>query len=146
MAEGVNRPLYTVEILRLAASIPHLSPLAAPSGRAELRSPTCGSSIAVDVELDENGRVLALGQQVQACAFGQASAALMGNHAIGRDVSAVREAVDALADWLAGSREDVGAWPGLEALAPARSRRARHGAILLPFRALLSAIEDAQAK
>ena len=33
------------------------------------------------------------------------------------------------------------AWPGLAVLDPARSRTGRHGAILLPFRALLAAIE-----
>ena len=37
-----------------------------------------------------------------------------------------------------------GDWPGLDALAPARSRKSRHGAILLPFRALLAAIEAAR--
>jgi len=43
--------------------------------------------------------------------------------------------------WLEGSTDDPCGW-GLEALAPARSRVSRHGAILLPFRALLAAIED----
>lgn len=142
----MNQPLYTVEILRLAASIPHLASLEMPGGTAELRSPTCGSSIAVAVKLDEDGRVVALSQQVQACAFGQASAALMGSHAVGRTASEVREAVSALAGWLDGRSDDQGDWPGLAALSPARSRRGRHGAILLPFRALLGAIEDAQRK
>jgi NifU-like protein involved in Fe-S cluster formation len=144
LAKGVNQPLYTVDILRLAASIPHLSPIESPQGQAEVRSPTCGSIVGVDVKLDDNGQVAALGQQVKACAFGQASAALMGRHAIGRTESEVRDAVAALAAWLEGSRVDPGAWPGLEALSPARSRRARRGAMLLPFRALLAAIEDAK--
>ena len=144
MAKGVNQPLYTVDILRLAASIPHLGPIDDPQGRAEIRSPTCGSIVGVDVKLGENGSVAGLGQQVQACAFGQASAALMGRHAIGRSEAEVRDAVAALAAWLEGGQDDPGAWPGLEALSPARSRRARHGAMLLPFRALLAAIEDAK--
>jgi hypothetical protein len=49
---------------------------------------------------------------------------------------------------LAGEVDDVQeriAWPGLEALAPARSRKSRHGAILLPFRALLAAMRAARA-
>ena len=45
--------------------------------------------------------------------------------------------------WLAGGDLPT-AWPGLEALAPARSRKGRHGAILLPFRTLLAAIEEAE--
>ena len=50
------------------------------------------------------------------------------------------------AGWLAGSREHPGDWPGLAALAPARTRSARHGAMLLPFRGLLAAIRDAEAQ
>lgn len=144
MATCVNQPLYTVDILRLAASIPHLGPLDDPHGRAEVRSPTCGSIVTVDVRLDDGGLVTEIGQQVQACAFGQASAALMGKHAIGRDRSEAEEALAAFSAWLEGLSDDPGNWPGLDALQPARSRRARHGAMLLPFRALLAAIENAQ--
>lgn len=144
MAPGVNQPLYTVEILRLAASIPYLEWLDGPHGRAEARSPTCGSVTTVEVQLDEQGRVAALSQQVQACAFGQASAALMGKHAVGRGAAEVEQALTDFSAWLEGARGDPGEWPGLDALEPARSRRARHGAMLLPFRALLAAISDAQ--
>jgi len=140
----MNQPLYTVDILRLATSIPHLGELAEPDGRAEVRSPTCGSTVVVKVILDESGRVAALGQQVQACAFGQASAALMGAHALGRDAREIEHGLAEFAAWLDGSRDDPGGWPGLEALSPARFRTARHGAMLLPFRALLAAVADAQ--
>jgi NifU-like protein involved in Fe-S cluster formation len=139
----MNQPLYTLDILRLASDIPHLGPLAGAQGRFERRSPTCGSTIIVEVRLDGQGRVAAIGQQVEACAFGQASAALMGAHAIGRSEGEVQQASHAFAAWLDGSRDDPGSWPGLEALAPARGRRARHGAMLLPFQALLAAIRTA---
>ena len=142
----MNQPLYTVEILRLAASIPHLGSLDDPQGRADVRSPTCGSTVAAQVRLDEHGRVAAFGQQVEACAFGQASSALLGARAIGRNAAEVADAVTLFAAWLDGSREDPGEWPGLTALAPARPRTARHGAMLLPFRALLAAIRDAEAR
>lgn len=143
MAASVNQPVYTVEILRLAASIPHLGRMNEPQGRAEVRSPTCGSLVTVEVRLDEEQRVAALGQQVEACAFGQASAALMGAHAIGRNAAEVEKSLADLAAWLAGQRDDPGHWPGLDALYPARSRIGRHGAILLPFRALVSAVRSA---
>lgn len=144
MAQGMNEPLYTVEILRLAASIPHFDQLEEASGRAEARSPTCGSTAIVEVKLDAQGRVEELGQQIEACAFGQASAAVMGAHAVGRKAPDIRETLSAFGSWLDGTRADPGEWPGLDALAPARSRRARHGAMLLPFRALLAAIEQAE--
>ena len=94
--------------------------------------------------LDEAGRVAGITQAVEACAFGQAAAALMGSNAIGTTVIEARAAIDGIAAWLGGDDAAVTAWPGLAVLDPARSRTARHGAILLPFRALLAAIEKAQ--
>jgi NifU-like protein involved in Fe-S cluster formation len=136
-----SSPLYTTEILRLAASLNEPVPLTREDGRAEARSPTCGSRVATAVQLDDDGQVEALSQQVHACAFGQASAALLERGAIGRKHSEVKDAHDRLAAWLGGA-DEAPSW-GLTALAPARSRRSRHGAILLPFRALLAAIEAA---
>jgi NifU-like protein involved in Fe-S cluster formation len=140
----MNAPLYTTEILRLAASLKEPHPLSHEDGHSELRSPTCGSTFKLAVQLDSEGRVEAVSQQVHACAFGQASAALMQRGAIGRTRPEVKDAHDRFAAWLAGSAEEPGGWPGLSTLAPARSRKSRHGAILLPFRALLAAIEQAR--
>lgn len=137
----MNAPLYTTEILRLAASLNEPHQLEREDGRAELRSPTCGSRISLAVQLDSGGRVAALSQQVHACAFGQSSAALMEQGAVGCSAGEVGQALANLSDWLGGSDIEPG-W-GLTALAPARSRKSRHGAILLPFRALLAAIDAA---
>jgi NifU-like protein involved in Fe-S cluster formation len=137
----VNAPLYTTEILRLAASLSEPRLLEREDGRAELRSPTCGSRISLAVQLDGEGRVAALSQQVHACAFGQSSAALMEQGAVGHSAAEIGNALADLKDWLGGHDVEPG-W-GLLALTPARSRKSRHGAILLPFRALLAAIEAA---
>lgn len=135
----VTEPLYTRDILRLAASIPHLGRLPTPEASIEKRAPVCGSTIVIDIALDGEGRVAAIGQEVRACAFGQASAALLGRHVLGRAPSELADARDALAAWLAGTSDDPGAWPGLAILAPARRLSARHGAILLPFQAAAAA-------
>jgi NifU-like protein involved in Fe-S cluster formation len=140
---GVAEPLYNRDILRLAAAIPHLGPLAGAQGRAERSSPVCGSRVAVEVALDEGGRVAALGQEVKACALGQASAALMGAHAIGRSPAELAEARDSLAGFLAGRRDDPGAWPGLGLFAEARRFPARHASILLAFEAAAAAAGEA---
>lgn len=139
----MNRPLYTTEILRLAASLSEPRDLEREDGRAELRSPTCGSRIALIVQLDDDRRVAAISQQVHACAFGQASAALIERHARGRDHNEIAETLVGLSRWLSDGQNDACAWPDIEVLAPARQRKSRHGAILLPFRALLAAIEAA---
>ena len=138
----MNAPLYTTEILRLAASLSEPHELGREDGQAELRSPTCGSRITTKVELDSEGRVEAVSQKVHACAFGQASSALLEQGAVGRNADDISKAMGELGDWLAGSGGEPH-WPGMTALAPARSRKSRHGAILLPFRALLDAIQDA---
>jgi len=143
MATVVNAPLYTIEILRLAGSLPDARVLERVDGRSEQRSPTCGSSVLTEVQV-EGGRVAAISQSVRACAFGQASAALVAQHAVGRNRQEIGEALGGLTAWLDGKRGDPGGW-GLEALAPARSRKSRHGAIVLPLRALLAAMEEAVA-
>jgi hypothetical protein len=80
---------------------------------------------------------------VHACAFGQSSAALLEKGAIGRNYDDVSLALSELNGWLSGARDDTGGWPNLAALGPARQRKSRHGAILLPFRALLAAMDAA---
>ena len=139
----MSEPLYTTDILRLAASLDEPQELEREDGRAELVSRTCGSRIALTVQLDDRRRVQRLSMEVKACAFGQASAALLARHSHGKSHDEVSETMLALSHWLAEEHPQP-SWPGIAALAPARARRARHGAILLPFRALLAAMEDAR--
>lgn len=142
----MSAPLYNATILRLATSIPHQARLDEPQASVEKRSPVCGSRVTVDVRLGPDGRVAALGQEVRACALGQASASLMGEHAIGRSVDELAEARDALADFLAGKRDDPGDWPGLEIFAPARPHSARHASIRLAFEAVAEAAAIAASR
>ena len=139
----MKEPPYTREILRLAASIPYLEPFEELEGATELRSKTCGSRMRMAVELDWADRVVRLRQAVEACAYGQAAAALMGGHVMGRNAEEIKAALAELEAWLAGKGEPPASWPGLEVLAPALSRKGRHGAILLPFRTLVAAIKEA---
>jgi NifU-like protein involved in Fe-S cluster formation len=142
----VPTALYNRDILRLAAAIPHLGRLEGAQATAEKRSPVCGSRVAVDVVLDEQGRVAALGQEVKACALGQASAALLGANALGRSAAELAETRDSLRAYLAGERADPGAWPGLALFAEARPFTARHPSILLAFEAAAEAAAAAGAR
>ena len=142
MAAGVIEPLYTRDILRLAASIPGQKSFAEMGDAAVLRSATCGSRVAMRVTLDSAERVESIEQAVEACAFGQAAAALVGTGAIGLNGEEAAAALAGVERWLG---EDVAEpWPELNVLDPARARLGRHGAILLPFRALVAAIEAAR--
>ena len=140
----MNAPLYTLEVLRLAGSLPEPVELGRVDGSASERSPTCGSRVSTAVALGSDGRVEALSQAVEACAFGQASAAIVAQQSTGRSRDEIGEALAQLEAWLGGERDETPEWPGLSALAPARPRKSRHGAILLAWRALLAAMDDAQ--
>jgi NifU-like protein involved in Fe-S cluster formation len=139
----VAAPLYTRDILRLAASLGEPAVLDHVDGAAERRSVTCGSRISVAVTLVEE-RVDAVSQRVEACAFGQAAAAMMIANARGLTAAEARIALGGIERWLSGDDGAVTAWPGLGVLDPARARAGRHQAILLPFAALLGAIEAAE--
>lgn len=138
----MRAPAYTKDILRLAAGLPDASPLESPDASVELRSPTCGATISLTLACAD-GRVTDIAAQVAACAYGQAATALMLGHAKGVDRARAEGALIALEDWLNGSDAILPDWPGFEALEPARERPGRHGAILLPFKALARAMEEA---
>lgn len=140
----MNAPLYNNEILRLAASVPFDGRLAEPMASSEKRSPVCGSRITVDIDLDPDGRVSAIGMMVRACALGQASAALMEAHATGRSVEELEAARDGLTAWLAGEQKLPPDWPGLDLFAPALAHRGRHAAIRLSFEAAAEAARRAR--
>ena len=137
--------LYNAQILRLATSIPHQERLDEPQATSSKRSPICGSRVTVDVIVDDEGRIVNLGQEVRACALGQAAAALMAEHAIGRTPAELADARDALTAFLAGERDDPGDWPGLNLFAPARPHAARHPSIRLAFEAVAEAAAQASS-
>ncbi len=141
----MSAALYNATILRLAASIPHDQRLAEAEGSSQKRSPICGSRVTVDVALDAEDRVVAIGQEVRACALGQASASLMGAHALGRSIEELEAARDALTAFLAKERDEPGDWPGLEIFGPARDYSARHPSIRLAFEAVVDAAHSARA-
>ncbi len=138
--------LYNTRILRLAASIPLTERLDGPQASVRRVSPICGSRVTVDLDLGDDGRVSRFGQEVRACALGQASASLLGAGVMGRTPAELAASRDALAAFLKGEAETPGDWPGLELFAPARSHKGRHGSILLAFQAAADAAAAAAAR
>ncbi|MDE1917572.1 MAG: iron-sulfur cluster assembly scaffold protein [Sphingomonadales bacterium] len=104
----------------------------------EVRSASCGSRLRVGLALDEKGAISAIGLAAQACAIGQAAAAVMAEAVIGRDLAAMQSAERDIARWLAGEG-DLPSWPGLAQLAAARDYPGRHGAFMLGWRGVLVA-------
>ena len=131
------------EIIRLATQNPYPARLEPAGGTAEKRSPLCGSKVIVDVTLDDGDRVAAIGTRVNACAFGQAAATLMAEHAVGRSVAELVATRAALAAWIAGEGEAPD-WPGIEHLRPDRLNLTRKGSVQLAFQAVAEAALAAQ--
>lgn len=133
--------LYTSELLALAVELARWPRLGEASLHGEARSPTCGSTLAIDLALDERGQIAGLGLAVRACAVGQAAAAIFARHAEGRDAAGIAATLAGLEAWLAGGAP-LPDWPGLAPLEPARGYPARHGAMLLPWKAALAALSS----
>ncbi len=146
MADGQDLiQLYSRRILALAADLPHAERLDAPDGSATKRSPLCGSTVTVDVTI-EGDRIASFGQDVKACALGQASASVLGGAVIGRTREEIAVARDALKAMLKqGGEPPAAPFDGLEALRPAADYKNRHASILLAWDATLGAIDDAAA-
>ena len=139
----MSEPLYTRDILRLAVSIPHQQRLENPDGSAELRSRTCGSVVAADVIIADDGALVDLGMSISACALGQASASILGSEAIGRTVADIVEVRSGLEEFFSGKVESPGDWQNMDKLIAARDHQGRHAAILLPYNALIAAFANA---
>jgi len=133
--------LYTPELLGLAVELAQHPPLAQAAVRGEARSPTCGSTLAMDFDVDGEGRIQRLGLRVHACAVGQAAAAIFARHAGGRNAEDIATALQQLESWLSEGG-DLPPWPDLAIIEAARAYPGRHGAILLPWRAALAALSS----
>ena len=137
--------VYNKKILGFAADIPHLERLAAPDATATAHSKLCGSKVTVDIKM-EGDVVTDFGQEVKACALGQASSSIMARHVIGSragELCAVRDQMHAML------KEDgdppCGKWADLEVLLPVRGFKARHTSTLLTFDAVCDAITQIQS-
>lgn len=137
--------LYTPEISALAIGNPFPERLVDAPGSAERRSPICGSRVTVDIALDADGRVAAVGTLVRACLLGQASSTLLARHVVGRTPEELAAARDALTAWLGGDAR-VPDWPGIDIFTPGLKLTARHPSIRLAFEAAADAAEQARGQ
>jgi len=143
-AENDLIKLYSGRILALAAEIPHTERLADPDASVKRRSPLCGSTVTVDVKTDA-GRLVDFGQDVKACALGQAAASVVGANVIGLDRAQIEKARDQLLAMLkTGGPVPDAPFDGLEVLLPAREYKNRHASIMLALEAVTEAMDQAE--
>lgn len=130
--------LYNAEVLGLATSLAAYPLEPDLPYRGTARSPACGSTIELGLALDPSGRIIRAGLRAQACAIGQAAAAIFARAVPGKDRREIESATAEIEQWLAG--EALPDWPGFTTIVAARDYPARHGAILLAWRAALVAL------
>lgn len=138
--------LYSEKILELAGNQPIPGRLADAQASARRVSRVCGSVIEVDVKV-EDGVITGYGHEVQACALGQTSAAIVATHVVGAPAEEVRRVRDEMTAMLkAGGPPPAGErWGDLKYLEPVRDYRPRHTSTLLVFDALCDALDKLDA-
>lgn len=145
MADNDLIALYSSRILALAADIPHLGRLDAPQASVRRRSPLCGSTVTVDLDITD-GRISRFAQDVKACALGQAAASIVGAAVLGATEDQIKTARDQMLAMLReGGAVPDAPFDGFEVLSPAREYKNRHASIMLALEATLEAIGTAKA-
>jgi NifU-like protein involved in Fe-S cluster formation len=136
--------LYHNRVLELASDIPHAERLAHPQGSSLKVSRVCGSTVAVDVNLDREGRIAEIGVEPKACALGQAATSILARHAVGRSLGEIETARDALRAMLKeGAEPPQGEFWELRHLQPVRDYPPRHTSTMLAFEAAAEAMKEA---
>jgi NifU-like protein involved in Fe-S cluster formation len=138
--------VYNKRILELAGNIPRLGRLAAPDASATAHSRLCGSTVTVDLRMDGD-TVTDFAHEVKACALGQASSSIMARHIIGAKAPELRKLRETVRQMLKenGNPPD-GNWGDIAVLEPVRDYKARHASTMLTFDAVVSAIDQIEAK
>lgn len=138
--------LYSAKILEIAGNIPARHRLGDGDASARKVSRVCGSAIEVDIKV-ENGVITAFGQDVDACALGQTSAAIVAREIIGTPTGEFRHLRDQMIAMLkADGAPPTGKWADLGYLEPVRDYTARHASTLLVFDAVNEALDKIEHK
>ncbi|MEO6715970.1 MAG: iron-sulfur cluster assembly scaffold protein [Novosphingobium sp.] len=135
--------LYSPEVLALATSLAHWPLDEGLPLQGSARSKSCGSTLMLGLETDAGGRISRIGLKAQACAIGQAAAAIFAGAAAGRSGAEIALAESEIRAWLAGGPA-LPHWPGMATLEPAQAYSARHGAILLAWQAARELLHTGQ--
>ena len=131
--------LYNMDVLALAAGIEHTGALKNPTGTSRRVSKLCGSWVEVDVVI-KDGKVADFAIRLQACALGQAAAAILAKQVIGASRVELLTARNALKAMLKeNSPPPKGRFAQLGLLADVKNYPARHASTLLAFEAAVEA-------
>lgn len=128
--------LYNTDILRWTTRIPHTERLVVADATVVKTSRICGSRISADARVS-GGVIKEFGQEVKACALGQATAAIVGQHVIGLSEDEFSDIAERFRHMVkTGEAAFPKKWSDLALLAPVWEHPGRHGSVMLPFEVL----------
>ncbi|PHR61613.1 MAG: iron-sulfur cluster assembly scaffold protein [Robiginitomaculum sp.] len=139
--------LYTTDIMSLAANIKHVGRLEVAQSRARKVSKLCGSWVEVDINM-QDGTVTEFAIRLQACALGQASAAILAEYIMDATYEDVATARDNLHAMLKDKTAfpNTGRFAHLGVLSDIANYPARHASTMLAFEAALDAMKTLAMK
>ena len=128
--------LYNTDILRWTTKIPHTERLEGECLHVTKTSRICGSRINADARVAD-GVITEFGQEVKACALGQAAAAIVGQHIVGLSEEEFTGIAEQFRNMVkTGEADFPEKWSDLALLAPVKDHPGRHGSVMLPFEVL----------
>ena len=116
-----------------------------PDATATVDNPLCGDRVTIDIRWGGSGgkaRVSEIGQVVRGCVLCEAAAAMIVEAGTGAPGDALRAASDGVRRMLEDDAPPpAGDWTTAEMFLPVRAHPSRHDCVLLPFQALLKALD-----
>lgn len=138
--------VYNTKILDYAGNIERIGRLDDPDATAKAHSKLCGSTVIVDLKMD-NGVVTDFAHEVKACALGQASSSIMARTIVGATAEELKALRQTMIDMLKrGGPPPEGRFAEFRFLEPVRDYKARHASTLLTFDAVVDCIEEIEAR
>ncbi|WP_394689651.1 iron-sulfur cluster assembly scaffold protein [Hoeflea sp.] len=138
--------VYNARILDFAGNIPLTGELENADAEASAHSKLCGSKVKVWLSM-EGDVVSAFAHDVKACALGQASSSIMARNIVGASASELRAASEAMRKMLKeNGPAPEGRFADMKFLEPVRDYKARHASTLLTFDAVISCLDQIEAR
>lgn len=118
--------------------------LETPDASATVDNPLCGDRVTIDIRRADPGgdRVSEIGHVVRGCVLCEAAATVIVEAGTGASAADLRAASDRVRRMLEeGGPPPEGEWRKAGMFAPVRPHPSRHDCVLLPFQALLEALD-----
>lgn len=138
--------VYNSKLLQFAGNIDRVGTLETPDASAKAVSKLCGSTVSIDLKMDDD-EVVDYAQQVKACALGQATSSIVAQNIIGATGDEIRLAREQMTKMLKQDGEPPsGRFEDLKYLQPVKDYKARHASTLLVLDALVDALDQIAQK